>query len=265
MADRKFITVNGVTLHYKREGRADDKPLVFLNSLGTDMRIWDAVVPLLSDRYSIIRYDQRGHGLSDSPPGPYTLRQHSRDLAGLLEALPIHGVTLIGVSVGGMIAMDYALTYPQQVETLVLMDTAAKIGTADYWQQRIEALRTGGLLPLAAGILARWFAPGFQAQSPADYQGYYNMLTRTPLDGYIATCEAIRAADLREAVTAIQARTLVLCGAEDGATPPELVAELADSLPQARFDLIDGAGHLPSVEQPAITAEKIRKFSSEDT
>jgi 3-oxoadipate enol-lactonase len=258
MAD--FVTVGEITLHYRVTGPATGLPLIFLNSLGTDLRLWDKVLPNLAGRLRLIRYDKRGHGLSDCPPGPYTIRDHTADLAGLLEWLAVDQAILIGMSVGGMIALDYAGAYPERVNGLVLCDTAAKIGSLEYWQARIEALRRGGLTPLAETILERWFAPNFAGQHPADYRGYHNLLTRTPLAGYIATCEAIRDADLRTLLPAIRCPALVIGGAADVATPPDLVRGLAEALPQARFALIEQAGHLPSLEQAAALANLIQQF-----
>jgi 3-oxoadipate enol-lactonase len=199
MSELTFAIINRLTLHYTLDGLPAGVPLVFLNSLGTDLRIWDKVILHLAGRYRLIRYDKRGHGLSDSPPGPYTIHSHVDDLAGLLAYLQVDEVILIGVSVGGMIALDYAASRPQQDKALVLCDTAAKIGTAAMWNERIDTLRQNGMAHLADDILARWFSPALIKEHPADYRGYFNMLTRMPVDGYIATCEAIRDADLREA------------------------------------------------------------------
>jgi 3-oxoadipate enol-lactonase len=259
----QFVTIGKITLHYSVEGVPDGLPLVFINSLGTDFRIWDNVIPHFADRFRLIRHDKRGHGLSDCPPGPYSIRDHSDDLAGLLDYLQVNEAVVIGISVGGLIALDYAINHPQQVKALVLSDTGAKLGTADYWNERIEAVRANGLAHLAEPILTRWFAPIFLEQRPTEYQGYANMLTRTPAAGYNGTCAALGAADLREPARTITAKTLVLCGAEDQATPPEIGRELAQTLPNARFELIDQAGHLPCIEQPEAMAAKIDQFLRE--
>jgi 3-oxoadipate enol-lactonase len=263
MSTIQFVTIDGITLHYSVEGVPDRVPLVFINSLGTDFRIWDNVIPHFADRFRIIRYDKRGHGLSDCPPGPYSIRDHSDDLASLLDYLQVNEAIVVGISVGGLIALDYAINHPQQVKGLVLSDTGAKLGTAEYWNERIEAVRTHGLDHLAEPILTRWFAPIFLEQRPAEYQGYSNMLTRTPADGYNGTCAALGAADLREPARTITAQALVLCGAEDLATPPEVGRELAQTLPNARFERIAQAGHLPCIEQPDVMAGKIDQFLRE--
>lgn len=255
-----FALCNGVTLHYSRQGQGDGLPLVFINSLGTDLRIWDGVVSRLVDDYPVVRYDKRGHGLSDCPPPPYSIRDHARDLAGLLDHLNVSRAHIIGISVGGMIALDFAATWPERVQSLVLSDTGAVIGTADLWNERIDALRQHGMDHLGEAILARWFVGDFAHKSPAAYRGYYHMLTRTSVDGYTGTCEAIRDADLRAAARAIQAPTLALCGAEDIATPPEMVRDLAVLVPGAQYREIPGAAHLVCIEQPELMTMLIKQF-----
>ncbi|MEZ4662500.1 MAG: 3-oxoadipate enol-lactonase [Caldilineaceae bacterium] len=256
----QFTTINQQVLHFQDEGSATGPPLVFVNSLGTDLRIWDALIPHFAASYRIIRHDKRGHGLSACPPPPYTIRQHAEDLVGLLDRLQVGKAILIGISVGGMIALDFAAQHPQRLAKLVLCDTAPKIGTPAMWDERIAALRAHGMAHLGEAILARWFAPEFAAARPDAYRGYGNMLTRTPVDGYTGTCEAIRDADLWPQVGRIQAPTLVLCGAEDLATPPAQAQQLAAALPNASCTIIDGAAHLPCIEQPHVMAAIIANF-----
>lgn len=256
----QFIQANDLVLNCSLSGNPDGAPLLFINSLGTDLRIWDAVVTHFEASYRLVRYDKRGHGLSDCPPAPYTIRDHAEDLVCLLDRLEMETAVLIGISVGGLIAQDVAANWPERVSKLVLCDTAAKIGTAEMWNQRITTLRTDGMESLADAILSRWFAPDFQSQQPVAYRGYRHMLTRTPVIGYTGTCAAIRDADLTAATRTIQTPTLVLCGAEDSATAPELVQGLADLMPKARFAAIPKAGHLPCVERPEETAVLIQQF-----
>lgn len=255
-----FTVGNGITLHFKHEGTREGFPMVFINALGTDLRIWDGIVPHFVDRYQVIRYDKRGHGLSDCPPAPYSIRDHATDLSELLDRLGISRAILVGISVGGMIALDYAATWPERVHALVLCDTAPQIGTAAMWNERINTLRELGMDSMGDAILSRWFAPSFAAKSPASYRGYYNMLTRTPVEGYTGTCEAIRDADLTSAARTIAARALVLCGAEDISTPPDLAIGLVELMPNATFQEIPGAAHLSCIEKPDAVAGHIKRF-----
>ncbi len=264
MSTLNFATLGAITLHYQREGVATGIPLVFINSLGSDLRIWDEVCERLAARHPLLRYDKRGHGLSDCPPGPYTLDDHAADLAGLLDHLQIEQAILVGISVGGMIALAFSLAHPERVDRLVICDSGAKIGTTELWNSRIETVRQQGLSSMVDAVLARWLTPSFAQAQPAAYRGYANMLARTPAEGYAATCAALRDADLTVAVGAIQTPTLVLCGAEDVATPPALGQALANALPNASFELIEDAAHLPCIEQPGATAAAIGRFLQAD-
>jgi 3-oxoadipate enol-lactonase len=255
-----FTIGNGLTIHYKLEGTRKGITLVFINALGTDLRIWDGVVPHFTDRYPVIRFDERGHGLSDCPPAPYSIRDFATDLLDLLDQLGIEQAVLVAISVGGMIALDFAGICPERVHALVLCDSAPKIGTADLWNDRINTLRARGMESMAEAILSRWFAPSFKEHSLASYRGYYNMLTRTPVEGYTGTCEAIRDADFTEVTRTITTRSLVLCGSEDVSTPPGLAREMAALLPNAEFQEIAGAGHLTCIEQPDDVAAQIERF-----
>jgi len=255
-----FTNQNGITLHYAHEGTQNGNHLVFINALGTDLRIWDEVVPHFAARQLVIRFDKRGHGLSDCPPAPYSIRDNTNDLLNLLDHLDVAQAVLVGISVGGLIAIDFAAAWPERVHSLVLCDTAPKIGTPEMWDERINALREQGLASMGDAILARWFAPSFRTQSPAVYRGYLNMLTRNPLEGYIGTCQAIRDADLTAAAKKISVRTLILCGANDISTPPETARKMVELIPDAIFHEIPDAAHLSCIEEPDAVATQIERF-----
>lgn len=255
-----FADVNGISLHYRLSGpEFAGRTLVFLNSLGSDFHIWDAVADRLNRTDRVLQYDKRGHGLSDAPPAPYTMRDHTNDLAGLLDALGIQQAVLIGVSVGGMIAQDFAAAHPARVEALIPCDTGLKIGTAEMWNERIAAAEAGELARVAPGALTRWFTPEFFAEQPAAARGYLNMIVRTSPAGYAGTCAALRDTDLHAQTAGLKVPALVLCGEHDSSTPPELNRALAAAL-NAECVLIPGAAHIPSVEQPGAMAGHIQTF-----
>ena len=224
--------------------------LVFVNSLGSDFRIWDQVAAGFRRRFRIICYDKRGHGLSDTPIGPYSLQDHVDDLRALLAQLEVGSAVLTGVSVGGMIVQSFCARHSERVSGLVLCDTATQIGTADLWNERIARVRGSGLESIADAVLDRWFSSEFRQQQATEFGGWRNMLIRTPAEGYASTCAAIRDADLGLSTPLIDTPVLVVCGEHDGATPPDLVRSMAHSIPGARFELIRDAGHLPSIDQP---------------
>jgi 3-oxoadipate enol-lactonase len=258
-----FAKANGVVLHHAVEGPPEAPALVFSNSVGTDFRVWDGVAARLRERVRLVRYDKRGHGLSECPRAPYTIEDHVADLAALLDHLDVGGAVVVGLSVGGMIAQGLSAARPELVKGLVLCDTAHRIGPREMWDQRIAAIRDGGIEALAEPILERWFSQDFRDQRPTELAGWRAMLTRTPVEGYLGTCAALRDGDLSQAARAISVPTLCLVGSADGATPPDLVRSLADLIPGARFELIQGPGHLPCVEAPDRMADLLIAFLEE--
>nr|WP_067288093.1 3-oxoadipate enol-lactonase [Marinobacterium profundum] len=259
------LSLNGEFIHYQLDGPSHLPLLVFSNSLGTDLRVWDPLLPELKQQFRFLRYDKRGHGLSSCPPAPYQLDDHIDDLIGLLDALELSQVTLCGLSVGGMIAQGVAAKRPQLVKNLILCDTAHKIGPASIWETRIETIHAHGLEYIADAVMERWFAAAFRQEKAAEVTLWSNMMVRTPVEGYIGTCAAIRDADLTASSAALTQPTLCVVGDEDGATPPDLVRSTAELIPNARFELLANAGHLPCVEQPKALAALIRDFLAEVT
>ncbi|OYV33260.1 MAG: 3-oxoadipate enol-lactonase, partial [Rhodospirillales bacterium 20-64-7] len=232
---------------------------LFANSLGTDCRLWGEVVPALSADYRVVLYDQRGHGMSENAPGPYRIEMLADDALALADHLKLEKFTFVGLSIGGLIAQAVALQAPERLSALVICDSAARIGNAEGWNARIEAVRANGLASIADAVMQRWFTPTFRAANRLELAGWMQMLLSTPSDGYAAACAALRDADYTEALGRITAPTLVVCGADDQSTPPGLVQETAHRIPGARFEIIENCGHLPPAEQPqALTALLVR-------
>ncbi|KFG70887.1 3-oxoadipate enol-lactonase [Microvirga sp. BSC39] len=258
-----FARVNDIVLHYQVLGASNGTSLVFINSLGSDLRIWQEVAPGLAERFRVILYDKRGHGLSDAPSTPYTIDEHTDDLLALLDHLGAERASLVGLSVGGMIAQRMAVRAPGRVQSITLCCTAAKIGTPELWADRIGAVETGGIEPIAGNVLQRWFTPLFRETRADELAGWRNMLVRTPAHGYAGTCAAIRDADLRPDAGRIAVPTLCVAGDQDGSTPADIVKGTADLIPGARFALIEGAGHIPCVEKPAELSRLIKQHLME--
>ena len=255
-----FGLFNHQVLHFQDENPRRARSFVFVNSLGTDLRIWDELATHYADNFRTVRYDLRGHGLSDAPPAPYAIDDHVGDLAALLDTRGVRDAIIVGLSVGGMIAQALATQRPDLVRLLVLCDTAHKIGTAETWNARIDAVRAAGLASIADAVLERWFSAEFRRSRAADLAGYRNMLTRTPAEGYVGTCATLRDTDLTRVTSRLTQPTLCLVGEEDGATPPALVRSLSELIPNAGFKTIPSAGHLPCIEQPKLLAGWIDTF-----
>ncbi len=244
----RAVQANGQSLHVRLDGAPDGVPVVFANSLGTDLRLWDKVLDRLPTGLRLVRYDLRGHGLSACPPGPYEMDDLIDDAAALIAQMELGPVIFVGLSIGGMIGQGLAARRPDLVRALVLSNTAARMGTAEMWQARIGAIRAGGIEGVAETILDRWFGPAFRNGPEAELWGA--MLRRTPVEGYLGCCAAIAGADLTVTTAALRLPVLAIAGAEDGASPPDTVAATAALVPGAAFDVIEGAGHLPPVETP---------------
>jgi 3-oxoadipate enol-lactonase len=259
----RISRVNGVRLHHAVTGDPDGLPVVFAHALGTDLRVWDRLLPLLPAGLKLVTYDLRGHGLSDAPDGDYWMGDHVADAAGLMEALGLHDAIFVGLSLGGVVAQGLAAERPDLVRALVLCGTAAKIGTEATWRDRMAAVRAGGIEAIADGVLEKWFTRGFRASRADELAAWRHMLTRSPRDGYLGCCAALAGTDLRESTEALRQPVLAVVGADDGSTPPDLVREMAESIVGARFEILRGAGHLACVEAPEALAALIAGFIAE--
>jgi 3-oxoadipate enol-lactonase len=255
-----FVCLNGVTLHYQYLA-GTGTPIVFLNSLGTDFRIWDQVIAQIDMDVCILRLDMRGHGLSDD--GPISMDHLVSDVAALMGQLGLTSALICGVSVGGMIAQGLALECPERVAGLVLCCTGAKIGDTAGWNARIEAVQNEGISSISEAVLERWFSHGFKSRRTEELAGHRNMLIRTSNTGYCGVCAAIRDSDFTARSPNIAVPTLCIAGQEDLATPPALVEALAQLIPQAHFETIEGCGHLPCIEAPDAVAKAIRQITGQ--
>ena len=241
-----FVRANGRLHHYFHRQGTQGRAVVFVNSLGTDLRIWDEVIDRLPADVPVLSYDKSGHGLSSL--GAASIEDFTADLSALMDALDIGNALICGVSVGGMITQALADTRPDIVAGTVLCNTGYRIGSTESWSDRITALDKGGIEPMADAVLERWFSPGFRHNRPDLLAGYRMMLTRTPFAGYRAACQAIRDADLESRARRVACPTLCIAGEADLATPPEVVNALARAIPGARSKCYAGVGHLPCIE-----------------
>ncbi|QFT63931.1 3-oxoadipate enol-lactonase [Roseivivax sp. THAF30] len=257
----KIAELDGIRLHYREDGDPGGVPVVFGNSLGTDLRLWDQVLPLLPAGFRYIRYDKRGHGLSQCTKPPYPMGTLVRDAEMLIDHLELTGVIFVGLSIGGLIAQGLAAKRPELLRGIVLSNTGAKIGTREMWDERIAGVEADGIEALADATMQRWFSETFRQTPP--FLAWRNMLVRQPQDGYVGCSAAIAGTDFYTTTAAITLPTLGIAGSEDGSTPPDLVRETADLIAGSKFKLIRGAGHLPCVEKPEEYAAILSEFLHE--
>ncbi|CAA9435427.1 Beta-ketoadipate enol-lactone hydrolase [uncultured Rubrobacteraceae bacterium] len=242
-------------LNHVLEGPEDAPVLVLSNSLGSTLGMWDDQAPVLRERFRLLRYDQRGHGDSPVPSGPYKIEDLGRDALALLDRLDIERASFCGLSIGGLVGMWLASEAPERVERLVLCCTAARFDS-DFYDARAHKVRSEGVGSIADVVLERWFTPEFRAARPETVEWAGDMLRGTPTEGYAGCCEVLRDADMRSRLGEIRAPTLVVAGAEDPAATVDQAEEIRDSIPGARLVVIEGAAHLANVEQPeGVTRE----------
>lgn len=250
--------IGDIAIHYRYAPATGGAPVVvFINSLGTDFRIWDDVVARLGEEFGTLNYDKRGHGLSSIGATPYSIAAHAADLAGLMDHLGISRAIICGLSVGGQIAQELYFSRPDLVGGLLISNSAAKIGEADFWNQRIALISEKGLDAVTDGIMERWFSAKFRNPGNPAYSLARAMFERQAVAGYIATCAAIAGYDRRADTPKISVPASAIVGSEDGATPPDLVRDFAAAIPGAAFSIIEGAGHIPCMETPGPVADAI--------
>jgi 3-oxoadipate enol-lactonase len=207
--------------------------------------------------FRVIRYDQRGHGASPVPDGPYSMDDLGGDLIALLDTLAIERAHVVGLSLGGMTGMWAAIHAPERLASLTLCCTSAKLGPPQNWIDRAKAVREKGTGSIAESVVSRWLTPSYIETSPGRTAFLRDMVTATPDEGYAGCCGAIERMDLVGELPGITAPTLVIAGSEDPATPPGHAEVIAGAVPGARLELVEGAAHLGSFQRPDVFTDLI--------
>jgi 3-oxoadipate enol-lactonase len=234
-------------IHFELTGPEHAPVLVLSNSLGTTFRMWDSQLDAFTSHFRLLRYDTRGHGGSSLTQGPYSIEQLSEDVVRLLDVLDLETVSFCGLSMGGMTGMNLGATAPKRFHKIVLCNTAAKIGSPEIWNARIEAVQKGGMKAVANAVVERWFTPGFRDSHPNEVGITLRMLEEANSEGYVANCAAVRDMDYRRRLGAVQVPTLVVAGTHDPATPPSDGRFLETNISGAKY-LELNAAHLSNIE-----------------
>lgn len=257
---RTITTSDGTELHTCVDGPEDGPALVLCNSLGTDLSMWDPQVGVWSARRLVVRFDQRGHGRSSVPAPPYAVDQLGQDAVAVMDAYDLDTADVCGLSLGGMVALWLAGTVGDRLGRVVLADTAAKVGTAEGWQARIDAVRSQGMAAVAELALARFFTPASLAADTSEVRAVRRMVIATDPEGYIGSCQALAAADLGHLAGRVAVPTLVVVGEQDEATPPSDARDLCDRIAGSQLSVIPEAGHLANLEQPTDFSTVVDTF-----
>jgi len=250
-------------LHSVQEGGG---PVVVLShALGCELGMWDGVAAVLKQRYTVLRYDHRGHGRSEAVTGPYSIDVLADDAAGVIEAhggAPVH---FVGLSMGGMTAQALAAKYPQLIKSITIANAAMYYDEAAraMWAARVQTVLAQGVAAIADGALLRWFTPEFRADEAGGgmqrVAALRERLVNTDAAAYAASCEAVAGIDFRASNKGIQCPTLVIAGTRDEATPVPMSEAICQSIPGAQLQTLPAA-HLSAVEQPAAFAQLLERF-----
>jgi len=258
------VPVKGGSLYSRIEAsdRSDPSWLILSNSLAADHTMWDAQIPALTSRYRVLRYDTRGHGLSDAPEGPYSFDMLVEDVVALMDHHGIDKASYMGLSLGGMTGLGLALKHPGRVEKLVCCDARAD-GPERFvkgWDDRLAVVAREGMRGILQGTIERWLVPSFRAAHPEVVAQVERMILATSVTGYKGCAEALKRLDYLKDLPRISRPTLFVVGAEDMGAPPQAMRAMADAVPRARLVVIPDAAHLPSLDNTAAFNEAVAGF-----
>lgn len=251
--------------NYKIQGTPNSPVLMFSNSLGADLSMWDDLVPHLLPYFRVLQYDTRGHGQSELTPGPYNIATLGQDVIDLMDELKIEKVYFCGLSMGGLIGQWLGINHPDRLYKLIISNTDSKIGTVEGWNERIKTITKKGMSSIVDGTMEKWFTDSFHKTNPSRVAEMKQIFLANNVDGYNACCSAIGAADFREHIKKISLETLIITGDEDAVTNVAAAKKMQQEIPNAQVKVFN-ARHLPSTELPAYYSETLINFIvGEDT
>jgi 3-oxoadipate enol-lactonase len=257
-----IIEANGINIHCELSGKKNAPVVVLGHSLACSQVMWWPQLELLETHFQVLRYDTRGHGQTEAPPDAYTLEQLVADAIGMLDAFRLDQVNWVGLSMGGMVGQGVALDHPDRLHSLVLADTAAIIPAEaqPVWQERIDAAINGGMQAVAESTLERWFTPKYLKQKGTAVDRIRQQILATPVAGYVGCSEAIRRLNYLERLAAVDARTLIMVGADDPGTPVAASEAMHSQIKNSKLVVIPQAAHLSNIEQADVFNDQLLVF-----
>jgi len=253
--------VNGTILEYQVHGPGNGAVVMLSNSLGSDQAMWKFQVPSLVEAgYRVLCYDGRGHGRSSSTSGPYSIEMLALDALRLMDYLGFEKVNFCGISLGGMIGQMLGARHGDRLFSLILCDTTAYMPFPEMFDERIETVRKSGMAALVDATIDRWFTKAGQERLQREIEDVRRMILNTSVEGYCGCCSSIRNMDLRDAVSGISARTLIIVGEQDQATPVSSAEFINKRIASSELKIIPDAGHFVNMEQADIFNAAILEF-----
>jgi len=244
-----ITTGDNVRIAYRFDGAEHLPVLILSNSIGTSYHMWDGEVDALSQHFRVLRYDARGHGDSGVPAGAYSLDRLGRDVLEMMDALGIQRAHFLGLSLGGFIGQWLGIHAPERIDRLILSNTAAHLGPATVFDERIAAVRAApDMRETAEGFLVNWFPKQMLDAGGPVIDKFRAMLLSTDRQGLAGLFAAVRDADLRRTIRLIEAPTLVIAGRDDTVTSAQHGADIAAAIPGARLLTLPTV-HLSNIER----------------
>lgn len=260
-----FHTLNGRSVAYRLMGSEVNPLIVLAHPLGMSQAVWDDVIPALLPRYRVLTWDLPGHGASQAVSGrqvtPAALADEVLALAALAGAQRFH---FVGTSIGGVVGQQLIAAHAERLLTATLTNTGAVIGHPDLWNTRAERVRQEGLAAMSQEIVPRWFAPAAFEASPALKAGWCTQMGRGDDESYAQLCEMLGRDTFTGKLSGQKVKVQLLGGSEDMATPPATLKALATELDGAPLEILDGVGHVPSIEAPVLFAHKLLALLATD-
>jgi 3-oxoadipate enol-lactonase len=263
MSASVLVDCGGFRLAAEVSGAPEGAPwLVLSNSLGASRAMWAPQLAWLGRRFRVLGYDQRGHGESDAPAGPYGFDDLTGDVIALMDHFGVGTASFMGLSLGGMTGLGLALRHPSRFDRVVCCDARADAPPAyvQGWTDRIAAVRAGGMGAILAGTMERWFVPQTRDARPDLMAAMQAMFMATSPAGYIGCAEALKRLDYLKDLPGLSIPALYVVGDSDLAAPPATMRAMADVPPGSRYAEIPRAAHLANIDNPADFASAVGPF-----
>ncbi|SPP92924.1 alpha/beta fold hydrolase [Bradyrhizobium vignae] len=260
------VFANGINFHCEVEDSATGRPWITLShALANNLSLWDDVVDALKGRFRIFRYDQRGHGKTEAVPGPYSFPMLMDDVLALWNSLGIPRSHWVGLSIGGMIGYGLGISHPSKLISLVACDSRpdAPPDYAAYFQSRIDKAREKGMEGVVESTIERWFTPQTVTENPPYLDKVRRMIRSTDPVGHEGCCEALKTLSFGPRLSEIRLPTMIIGGAKDKGAPPDILADAAAKIVDARHRAVPDAGHICVLENPLFFLSELQQFLSE--
>ncbi len=258
------VSINNSELYYTDSGVEHASPVIFIHGFPFNHSTWDEQIKLLADTHRVIAYDVRGHGNSPLGNGNILIDFLVDDLFSLMDYLGIHSANIVGLSMGGYIALRGIEREPDRFLSLALCNTKSEADTNEAKIKRADSIRTiinDGVKTFADNFLKTVFAPASVDKNPQAVRKIQSMIESTSPDTLCSTLIALAArTDTTETLSKIQVPTLILVGEYDRLTPPSAAKTMANNIRDAKIHIISEAAHLSNLENPEEFNTHLRNF-----